>query len=158
MGWGVAIMGRDDSGYYYPDSYSSYDYGTPVYTEPYYTTAPQYSYYPDSQYSTGGMQAQMSNPNDASFIVRVPDPNAEIWFQDYKTKQRGNVRHFESEALDPNSTYTFTVHAKWMQNGKQMDQTREVKARAGQRQMVDFGSQTREQIPTSPHAGRFRTI
>jgi uncharacterized protein (TIGR03000 family) len=142
------------SGYYgglnYPGTYGNYDYGTPIYNDSQLYTTPQYSFYPDSKNASGGMQAQLSNPNDASFTVRVPDPNAEIWFQDYKTQQRGTMRRFESEALDPNSTYTFTVRAKWMQNGKQMDQTRDIHARAGQNQMVDFGTQTREQIPSSP--------
>lgn len=139
------------SSYSYP-SYSTYDYGTPTYygaTQ--FSSSPQYSYYADSQSGYGG-QAAMSNPNGAMFTVRIADPNAQIWFQDYQTQQRGTVRRYESGALDPNSTYTFTVRAKWMENGKQMDQTRHVNARAGQNQTVTFGSSMgqREQIPTNP--------
>ena len=68
----------------------------------------------------------------------------------FKTQQRGMVRHFESEALDPNSTYTFTIRAKWMQNGQQMDQKRDVQARAGQNKTVDFTNTATEQIPSNP--------
>ena len=101
---------------------------------------------------------QLGNPNDAGFIVRVPDPNAEIWFQDYKTQQGGMVRHFESESLDPNHTYQFQVRARWTQNGQQFDQTRTVNARAGQNLTVDFTNSPNQQnqpiqnqqIPTSP--------
>lgn len=145
------------SSYYSYPSYSTYDYGTPTYygDTQYYSSVPQNSYYSDpqsygGQYAYGG-QTMMSNPNDAMFTVRVADPNAQIWFQDYHTQQRGTVRHYESGALDPNSTYTFTVRAKWMENGKQMDQTRHINARAGQSQTVTFGSTMgREQIPTNP--------
>jgi uncharacterized protein (TIGR03000 family) len=92
------------------------------------------------------------NPNDAGFIVRVPDSNAEVWFQDYKTQQRGTVRQYESDNLDPNQTYTFKIRARWMQNGQQIDQTRQVQGRAGQNVMVDFTAQPRKQIPTNPRS------
>jgi uncharacterized protein (TIGR03000 family) len=99
----------------------------------------QYSFYPDT--------TQLSNPNDAGFIVRVPDANAEVWFQDHKTQQGGTVRRYESDNLDPNQTYTFHIRARWMQNGQQMDQTRDVQARAGQNMTVDFTNQASEQVP-----------
>jgi len=103
----------------------------------------QYSFYPDTN--------QLRNPNDAGFTVRVPDANAEVWFQDHKTQQGGTVRQYESGNLDPNQTYTFQIRARWMQNGQQMDQTREVQARAGQNMTVDFSNPASEQIPTAPN-------
>ena len=60
------------------------------------------------------------------------------------------VRHFESDPLDPNSTYIYTVRARWNQNGQVMDQTRQVNARAGQNQVVDFTTPMREQVQTLP--------
>jgi uncharacterized protein (TIGR03000 family) len=84
--------------------------------------------------------------------VRVSDANAEVWFQDYKTQQRGTVRQYESDNLDPNQTYTFKIRARWMQNGQQIDQTRQVQGRAGQNVMVDFTAQPRKQIPTNPRS------
>jgi uncharacterized protein (TIGR03000 family) len=89
----------------------------------------------------------MISPNVAGFTVRVPDPNAEVWFQNYRTQQVGAVRQFQSESLDPSSNYTFQVRARWMQNGQMMDQTRQVSARAGQSYLVDF---TSEAVPAAP--------
>ena len=94
------------------------------------------------------------NPNDAGFIVRLPDPNAEVWFQDYKTQQRGLVRQYETDALDPNQVYTFVIRARWMRNGQPMDQTRQVQGRAGQNVTVDFTTQAREQNATNPGNGQ----
>jgi uncharacterized protein (TIGR03000 family) len=100
----------------------------------------RFSFYP------GTSASQVSNPNDAGFIVRLPDANAEVWFQDHKTQQGGTVRQFESESLDPNRTYTFQVRARWTKDGQPMDQTRQVQARAGQTVTVDF---TTEQAPSN---------
>jgi uncharacterized protein (TIGR03000 family) len=88
--------------------------------------APPQSYqalYPPQGYG----QAQVSDPNAASFVVRVPDPNAEIWFQNYKTQQRGMVREYESPALNPGTTYTFQMRARWMQNGRPVEKPRTFK-------------------------------
>jgi uncharacterized protein (TIGR03000 family) len=104
----------------------------------------QYSFYPNS------MQSGLRNPNDAGFIVRVPDPNAEIFFQDHKTRQQGFVRQFETEkALDPNQTYTFQIRARWTQNGQPVEQTRQVQASAGQNVTIDFATGN-EQVPALP--------
>jgi uncharacterized protein (TIGR03000 family) len=96
------------------------------------------------------MQSQLANPNDAGFIVRLPDPNAEVWFQNYRTQQMGAERHYESAALDPNQTYTFQIRARWTQNGQPMDQTRQIQARAGQNLTVDFTTPAPEQIQQAP--------
>jgi uncharacterized protein (TIGR03000 family) len=129
------------SGYRYPSYYygnnSYYDTPTYTYSEPYSGTIPQTSFY------SGNMISQ----NVAGFTVRVPDPNAEVWFQNYRTQQVGAVRQFQSESLDPNSNYTFQVRARWMQNGQMMDQTRQVSAHAGQSYLVDFTSGA---VPAAP--------
>jgi len=151
--WGRPYYGGYYGGYanrypYYGYGYSSpyfgnndsYNYDTPTYTysQPSYTTSiPQTSYY----------SGDMTNPNSAGFTVRVPDPNAEVWFQNYRTQQMGTVRHFQSESLDPNSNYNFQVRARWMQNGQMMDQTRQVPAHAGQNYVVDFSSGS---VPAAP--------
>jgi uncharacterized protein (TIGR03000 family) len=136
-------------GYYYGSSpyYYSSDYSTPVYSDD-----GSYSYYPsnNNNQAINNNQGNMNN-DDARFVVHVPDPNAEIWFQNYKTKQQGQVRFFESDRLDPNSNYTFTVRAKWNQNGKQMDQTRQVNAKAGNVYNVDFNRPAGERIPNAPN-------
>jgi uncharacterized protein (TIGR03000 family) len=112
------------------------------------------SFYPDAETLATSFYPSMdglANPNDAGFVIRVPDPNAEILFGDHKTLQRGFLRRYETERpLDPNSTYTFNVRARWTQNGQTMEQTRKIEARAGQNLMVDFTSPQREPVPNAP--------
>jgi uncharacterized protein (TIGR03000 family) len=87
---------------------------------------------------SGNYGQQPVNKNAADFVVRVPDPNAEIWFQDHQTRQRGTVRNFESADLQSGKNYTFHIKARWMQNGQPVEQTRDVQVQAGQRVNVDF--------------------
>jgi uncharacterized protein (TIGR03000 family) len=154
-GWGVGL-GWGYPGYYgwgYPGYYDSgYYYSQPQV----YSYAPQYSYYSDpsssqSSFYPNSTQNQLTNPNDAGFVVRVPDPNADVWFEDYKTQQRGVVRQFETESLDPNNTYTYHVRARWMKNGQPVEQTRTVQVRPGQNVVVDFTTAASEQIQTLPN-------
>jgi len=140
-GYGRYGYGAYDGSYYYPS------------TSYYYPSSSYSSFYPDSSYYSDGSQANfsgMNNPNDAGFTVRVPDPNAEVWFQDHQTQQRGVVRQYESEPLAQGYTYTFTVRARWNQNGQMMDQTRQVNARAGQNVAVDFTAPAQESIQGMP--------
>jgi uncharacterized protein (TIGR03000 family) len=118
-------------GYYYGSRYPVYSSDS-YYTEPAYSSTYQ-SYYPaDNGY-------QVADPNTAGFIVRVPDPNAKVWFENYQTQQRGMVREFTTERLDPNRTYTYRVRARWTDNtGRAIDQTRDVTLRAGQQTNIDF--------------------
>jgi uncharacterized protein (TIGR03000 family) len=147
-GWGYGWGGSPYYGGWNSPGYD-YDYDTPAYGgQP--LTLPRNSYYPSQSGNYPGVQTQLVNPNDAGFILRVPDPNAEVWFQDYKTQQRGTVRYYESSALEPNHTYTFSIRVRWVQNGQQMDQTRQVQGQAGQNATVDFTTVAHEQIPTRP--------
>jgi uncharacterized protein (TIGR03000 family) len=147
--WMASFLHYGGYPYDYGYGYSSPDYGT-VYSDA--PNSPQYSYYPsDSSNYQPAFSQQLNNPNDAGFVVNLPDPNAEVWFQNYKTQQRGVVRHYESGQLAPNQNYTFTVRARWNQNGQMMDQTRQVNAQAGQNVTVDFNQPQHETIPTQPH-------
>ena len=69
----------------------------------------------------------------------MPDPNAQVIFDGDETHQRGTERDFVSPPLTPNKTYTYSVQAKWMENGKPMDQTRTVTVTPNQTATVDFG-------------------
>jgi uncharacterized protein (TIGR03000 family) len=79
-----------------------------------------------------------SPPSNASFIICVPDPNADVWFQNYKTQQKGLVRQYESDTLNPDQTYTFHLKARWIQNGQLVEAQRDVRARASQRVTIVF--------------------
>lgn len=134
LGWGYGYPG-----YSYGDGYysgPSYSYGDPGYSY----AQPNYTYStPQSYQSNYPAMTQATDPNTAGFMVRVPDPNAQIWFDNYQTKQRGTVRQFTAGAMDPSQSYAFHIRARWTDpNGRVVDQTREVTARAGQQMTVDF--------------------
>jgi uncharacterized protein (TIGR03000 family) len=78
------------------------------------------------------------NRQDQAFVtVRVPSPDAQVWFDDHRTQQGGMQRMFETPSLE-SGNYSYKVRAKWRQDGKDMDQTRTVRVQPGQRVMVDF--------------------
>jgi uncharacterized protein (TIGR03000 family) len=147
--WGYGYgLGYGTSGYYWPGYYGSGYYVTPDFTYQSY----QSNYGNDPR----GLSAPISDPNSASFAVRLPDPNAEIWFDNHKTQQRGTLRQYRSGSLEPNHDYTFHIRARWMDNdGRLIDQSRDVSARAGQEITVDFTAPIRERIPTAPNPGQF---
>jgi uncharacterized protein (TIGR03000 family) len=78
------------------------------------------------------------NPNSATMNVKVP-AGAEIWFEGSKTGQTGTTRTFVSPPLEPGRGFTYDVRARWTENGKEVDQTRQVHVRAGEKVDVDFG-------------------
>jgi uncharacterized protein (TIGR03000 family) len=128
------------SPYYYGSDWSqpyySYDTSNMYYQQPNNAQVPSSGYYGTAD--AGGYYQQPANQNTADFTVRVPDPNAQIWFQNYQTQQRGTVREFESSTLQPGQPYTFHIRARFMQNGQPVDLTRDVQAQAGQHVNVDF--------------------
>jgi uncharacterized protein (TIGR03000 family) len=69
--------------------------------------------------------------------VRVP-ANAELWFDGHKTSQSGQVRQFETPTLDPAQEYTYEVHARWTENGHDVDRNRRLSVHAGDRLGVNF--------------------
>jgi uncharacterized protein (TIGR03000 family) len=83
---------------------------------------------------------ELTDPTAAAFTLRLPDANAEVWFENQKTQQKGILREYVSGSLDPKSSYTFHLKARWMENGRPVEQTRNIDARAGQRLTVDFTS------------------
>jgi uncharacterized protein (TIGR03000 family) len=150
-------------GGYWPDYYGwgwgggGYPYGTGYYDSGYYSTdlAPA-NLYPGQaqgyrQLPEGAAQTPPGlDPNTAGFLVYVPDPNAEIWFQESPTKQRGNYRAYESGSLSPGQAYSFTVRARWTQDGQVVDRTQNVEARGGQVSRVNFATRERVPAPTPP--------
>jgi uncharacterized protein (TIGR03000 family) len=122
----------------YP-SYYGYDYGA---NAPY--ASFRYSDYPntyfDPRMQTGGEYdygASAGDPNAVHLNVRVPS-NAEVWIEGQKTNQTGRSRFYVSPPLTPRKSYTYEIKARWMENGQEMDQTRTLTVRAGDRQTVDF--------------------
>jgi uncharacterized protein (TIGR03000 family) len=54
------------------------------------------------------------------------------------TTQTGVDRVFNTPALEMGKSYTYTVRATWMVNGKEVDRTKDVHIQAGQPTTIDF--------------------
>jgi uncharacterized protein (TIGR03000 family) len=147
-GWGGYGLGL---GYGYGSSYyPSYGYSgyTPYYSysPSYYSYSPGYSDYGTYSYAPQTQTYQSFYPpadntsqdNRVHFMVRVPDSNAEVFFEGTRTQQTGTEREFVSPELTPGRTFTYHIRTRWMDNGQQRDETRDVNVRAGQALTVDF--------------------
>jgi len=73
--------------------------------------------------------------------------DATVWLEGKETSQKGTDRLFVSPALAPGQDYIYDVHARWTENGREVDQTRSVRVRAGSKVKVDFLEATREVVP-----------
>jgi uncharacterized protein (TIGR03000 family) len=83
---------------------------------------------------------------EAEMIVRVPDPNAEVWFDATATRSHGAERRFRTPPLPAGRNYLYTIRAKWMENGQEMNRERTITVTAGLSMVVEFG---RESPPKS---------
>jgi uncharacterized protein (TIGR03000 family) len=155
-GWNYPYYGST----WYPRYYGSYSTYAPRFTRWY---GPRYSYsydwstpsyygytYPSGSMGTFptfdmssqgyyGAQTGDTGPVDRTVLidVRVP-PDAEIWFEGAKTQSTGMFREFASPALEPGQDYTYQVRARWMEGGQEVNKTRELRVRAGDRLGLDF--------------------
>jgi uncharacterized protein (TIGR03000 family) len=73
----------------------------------------------------------------ALLTVRVP-ADAELWFGDYKSKQTGAERTFQTPPLEAGAKYTYKVRMRWMEGGKPREITREIDVRAGENRTIDL--------------------
>jgi uncharacterized protein (TIGR03000 family) len=73
----------------------------------------------------------------ATVRVRVPN-DAEVWFNDVKTKKTGESRRFITPALEDGKRYSYDIRAKWAKDGKTVEHTRTIQLYAGDRLTVDF--------------------
>jgi len=137
-------------GYYGPQSYGSYYqpyYGGNYYGN--YSNGYAPGYYSDSSTYAPSMNYRDSSyvdPNAAAITVLVPDANAQVWFDDAPTTQRGTERIFHTPALQQAGTYT--IKARWNENGRAIDQTRTVQVQPGQPVTVDFRASSAQPAQT----------
>lgn len=134
----------------YPFHYRSWGYWPyypawgPSYTQNFFysfpyvqeSTGPFLGYYALNTYSDEPSPLPLAT-NAAEVDIRVP-ANADLWFNGAKTRQKGSYRQFETPALQPDQNYIYEIRARWMQDGQEVDQTQNVKVRAGDRVMVHF--------------------
>jgi uncharacterized protein (TIGR03000 family) len=79
--------------------------------------------------------------------VLVPTADAKVWFENKETSQQGMERLFESPPLKPNQHFTYNIKARWTENGKTVNQERQVHILAGQNITVNFRAKAREDVP-----------
>jgi uncharacterized protein (TIGR03000 family) len=78
-----------------------------------------------------------SSAQTATVDVRVP-PNAEVFFDGDATRQRGPERIFQSPPLEPGKKFHYDVKVRFNDNGKMVEQTRQIAVKAGAKTDVDF--------------------
>jgi uncharacterized protein (TIGR03000 family) len=135
---GVIIIGAGGYGFgypYYSPSYYGSDYYGSNYGSGYYTQPQIASYY------TPGAQPALTNPTQglaaAEIEVHIP-ADAELWLDGNPTKQRGESRAFVSPLLQPGRNFVYEMRARWMQDGKPVEETRQIEVWAGARPVIDF--------------------
>jgi uncharacterized protein (TIGR03000 family) len=142
-GWGYPYAGYYPyrswvySGSPYATYYPSYYYSSvPAYT---YGAAPAYTFGSPSSSAQSFYYAPSAVDTRAHMTVEVPSPSAQVWLEGQPMTQEGMVRTFVSPPLESGHDYTYTVRARWLQNGSTNDQTKTVRVRTGQDVAVRFG-------------------
>jgi uncharacterized protein (TIGR03000 family) len=80
---------------------------------------------------------------------RVPE-DAELWINGSNTKLKGALRQFVSPPLEPAQDYTYEVRARWLENGREVIRTRQLKVRAGEYQYLDLSQQSPDEASQTP--------
>jgi uncharacterized protein (TIGR03000 family) len=165
---GGAVHAGGYHGYYGGHPYYHYGYGGGAYFGggiylglgggPYYYGPPAY-YYSDPAYYLGGAPAYATlppaayapaapaaGPQPVMLSVLVPKADAQVFLGDNATTTTGTERQFQSPPLEAGRSYQYTVRVRWMENGKMVEQKRDVPVRAGQEVTIDFRSPPRESI------------
>jgi uncharacterized protein (TIGR03000 family) len=119
-------------GSYYPRRYY-YDYDAGYWPDYYYGAAPNYPGAYSSLYSAPSPPASA----EVRLLVDVP-PGAELWIGETRTAQRGSPREFISPPLQPGSEYVYDLHARWLQDGREVERDRQITVHAGDRLRVDL--------------------
>jgi len=73
----------------------------------------------------------------------MPKPDAQLWVEGQKMTSTGPSRRFVSPPLQP-GRYSYTLKARWTDDGKEFSQTRTVRVQPGDRITVDFTTQEAE--------------
>lgn len=132
----------NDGGYYSPGYYSSpgmSSYSRPGMSSGYVLQEGASPATISSQAFYSGTQAE---PNQATIRVIVPDANAEVWFEDNMTKQKGTDRLFVSPSLEEGRSYTYKIKASWEQNGRDVTREKDVEVRPGAQAVVNFSEES----------------
>lgn len=132
-GFGLANFPDSLPGYVPPSVMTAYRIG---YSPPIIVTAPVLVPVP------GG-------PDVARIDVQVP-ADAEVWIEDAPTAQTGPERHFVSPPLLRGRRYAYQLRARWTENGKAVEQTRDLVVRAGEHAAARFPTEVEPETLPAP--------
>jgi uncharacterized protein (TIGR03000 family) len=76
-------------------------------------------------------------PTPAHIEATVP-ADAEVWIEGVKTRQTGGERSYTTPPLAEGQTYIYDVKAHWVEGGRPVERTREVRFKAGEHVRIDF--------------------
>jgi uncharacterized protein (TIGR03000 family) len=80
----------------------------------------------------------LAQENVARIRLVVP-ADAQVWFGNKATKQRGETRQFESPPLTPGREYVYDVTVRWRdKDGQELTRTRQVSVWANSTVSADF--------------------
>jgi uncharacterized protein (TIGR03000 family) len=159
LGYGLGYGGYGGYGGY--SGYGGYGYDVPLYV-PYFSSSYMVPQPPGGFYGppdSGGYgndnpvspardtQGPMPRVLSAAVEIYLPNKDAELWFNGVKTQQAGQKRAFVTPDLEPGKSYSYEVRAKWMEDGKEFDQTRTVTVRSGAQVVFAFFAEKKEQLP-----------
>jgi uncharacterized protein (TIGR03000 family) len=116
---------------YYPCYYYFYDDPAP---------------YPATADNSG--QAPSVGDSKARIEVLLPDPEAQVLMDGYRTSSTGTNRVFETPPLSPGKIYSYRLAASWAENGKFVTREKEVMVAPGKVTVVDFTMSAKEALGT----------
>jgi len=159
-------LGDTNLGYYGGGDYTrNYAYGRGYAFGDYRGPVPGKVYYPDWRENPGAyplspppaclagkqvaavkpVQARAAHVSEAGssarILVQVP-ADARIWFEDNQTQQTGPLRRFTTPALTEGEKYTYEIRARWMRDGREVEQTQSVAVQPGSEYQVTFPLET----------------
>lgn len=138
LGYGYGARGYSP---YYGGGYG-YGYGgygnVPYYQSYGYGTVPGGYYSGEQPMRQAFYYGAETAPPYATVTIVVPTADAQLWFGETAMAQQGMVRVFRSPALEPGKNFSYTLRARWLEQGQAVERNRQVYVQAGQRVNVDF--------------------
>jgi uncharacterized protein (TIGR03000 family) len=119
-GYGGSGIGSNSSPYYYPSDSST----------------SQGQYYGPAPYDSQPPLADAAS-TQARITVLLP-AEAQLLIDAYVSRLTGPARVLMTPPLDPSQTFSYTLVAKWNEDGREVSRTREVKFRAGESMTVNM--------------------
>lgn len=92
--------------------------------------------------------AATESQDRAYFTVRLP-AEAELWINNVRSAQRGDSRRFNTPPLEMGRPYRYDIHARWLENGREVVRSRTLEVRAGLTTTLDFNGPAGIQASTS---------